>query len=92
MRYYFVAGIAKTYMKIKRNIKTFEADEDVAQMINAAQEAGLSLVAIVNEALREYGKPIIASLVNKRTKALRKLSSRSFNNPDPQQGGMLMAA
>lgn len=51
--------------KKKRNIRTFEADKDVAEMIDAAVEAGLTQHEILNEALREAAPAYLAKVAEK---------------------------
>lgn len=41
-------------MNGRRQIKTFEADEDVARMLGAASAEGVKLVFLCNEALRRF--------------------------------------
>ena len=79
-------------MKTTRKIKTFEATDNVDAMIIEAQKAGVPLVEFANETFLSYGKRVLAKLVNKRIEALRKVAARPFNTPDPQQGGMQLAA
>ena len=39
---------------MKRNIKTFEPDEDVARMLDRASKEGIRLSHILNNATREW--------------------------------------
>lgn len=43
----------------KRDIRSFEADKDVAQMLDAAIKAGVIQTKIINEAIRKVGKSVL---------------------------------
>lgn len=65
----------------KRNIRTFEADADVDQMLQIAVKSGLKLKEILNRAMREHGKRVIRDLASSHRKAL---DSITFNSPEYQ--------
>lgn len=79
----------KDGVKKKRRIYSFEPDRDVEEMVDKAQSAGLTMAQILNEAMRECGKKVIAELAYKQTQALKELS---FNQPDLQLDGYRIAA
>lgn len=62
----------KTQKNIKRNIRSFEADDDVNAMLDLAQEDGVTLSTLCNLALRRHGPRIIREELEKQAaKALR---------------------
>lgn len=65
----------------KRNIKTFEPDPDVLEMVQKATESGITFKEIMNRALRQHGKRVIKALADERRKTL---DSLSFNPPERQ--------
>lgn len=79
----------KDAVKKKRRIFSFEPDNDVEEMVDKAQHAGLVMAEILNEAMRECGKKVITELAEKQTKALRNLS---FNQAEFQLTGLAEAA
>lgn len=62
------------YMKKSRNTLSFEPEQDVADMLKTAQEAGLTKGEIINEALKICGKEAIKKLAEKKTASLSTLS------------------
>ncbi|MGH7941197.1 MAG: hypothetical protein ACREFR_09020, partial [Limisphaerales bacterium] len=78
----------KAGKKIKRNIRSFEADEDVNVMLDNAQEDGVTLSTLCNLALRRFGPRIIREELTKQAeKALRWVSppsARAGQTPEKQ--------
>lgn len=78
----------KVEKKIKRNIRSFEAEEDVNIMLDAAQEDGVTLSTLCNLALRRFGPEIIREELEKQAaKALRWISpqtARAGATPEKQ--------
>jgi len=64
------------YPKPKRRIRTFEADEDVGKMLDAAIDAGLTLGSLVNDALREVGP----EMLSRKSERIRKIADKSLKN------------
>lgn len=59
-----MAKKSKSGKSAKRpNMKSFEADDDVAKMLDDAIAAGAQLKDLVNEALRTYGPEVLAEQV-----------------------------
>lgn len=62
----------RTGKKIKRHIRSFEADDDVHVMLDNAQEDGVTLSTLCNLALRRHGPEIIREELEKQAeKAMR---------------------
>lgn len=82
-------------MQNKRKIKTFQPAPDVATILETAQESGLELGIIINQAVRECGQKLIISLAKEKLesesgklKKLRELAERTFNLPALQLAGL----
>jgi hypothetical protein len=81
--------------KIKRPMKSFECDDDVFEMLQAAQDAGLSLKEIANRALRKYGPKVVTELATEaRSRLLPKSRGGrlSFNSAPKQSLELSLAA
>lgn len=78
----------KAEKKIKRNMRSFEADDDVNVMLDNAVEDGVRISTLCNTALRRYGPEIIREELEKQAaKALRWVSppaSRAGSTPEKQ--------
>jgi hypothetical protein len=78
----------KVEKKIKRNIRSFEADDDVNLLLDNAQEDGVTLSTLCNLALRRFGPEIIREELEKHAaKALRWVSppaGRAGGRPEKQ--------
>lgn len=55
-------GIEKIRIKIKRNVRSFEADDDVNLMLENAQKKGMAVGDLCNLAIRAYGGTLIDEL------------------------------
>ncbi len=79
----------KAEKKIRRNIRSFEADDDVNVMLDNAQEDGVTLSTLCNLALRRFGPEIIREELTKQAeKALRWVSppgARAGGTPEKQK-------
>jgi len=62
------ADDAKKINSDKRPIKSFEAEDDVAQMLDKAKRSGLVISEICNRALKKHGLAIIREILNERHK------------------------
>lgn len=66
--------------KKKRQMRSFEADADVAEMLEAAVQAGRNLTHIMNAALRKHGPDILGEMakeMREQADALEKKISSS---------------
>lgn len=62
--------------KSKRDIRTFEAEDDVAKMLDDAISAGAQLKDLVNEALRIHGPEVLAAKVKELRKKADEIEKR----------------
>lgn len=76
-------------MKKSRNVRCFEPDPDVGDLIAKAQEGGLKMAAIINESIRRCGADVIEEMAAKRLKTLQELS---FEDPQVLLPGIMVAA
>lgn len=74
-------------MKNKRNIVTFEPENDVLRMLTLAKKGGLVIGEVLNKALRDCGQDVIRNMARERASQFQKLSDRSFNMPAHQLAG-----
>ncbi len=49
----------------RKRMRSFEADPDVAQMLDAAAAGGAVITEIANEALRKYGPEVLKEHIKK---------------------------
>lgn len=54
---------------MKRAIKSFEANADVAKMLDAAQKDGVLIVELINAVLLKHGRKTICNILKARGKA-----------------------
>lgn len=54
----------------KRNITSFEPEQDVAQMLIRITDKGLTVREVCNRALRKYGMRVAKEIAGEKTKRL----------------------
>jgi hypothetical protein len=64
----------------KRNMRSFEADPDVAQMLDDAVASGAQIKDLTNEALRLYGPGVLAKQVKELRKKADEIEKRISAN------------
>lgn len=67
-RYFGRMKTGTSQKKNSRAIRSFEADDDVDLMLDAAQQDGFSLGFLCNTALRQFGRRIIKEELSKQGK------------------------
>jgi hypothetical protein len=60
----------------KRDIRTFEPDTDVAEMLDLAIESGESLGELVNAAVRKHGPGVLRERVEQLRRAASSLEKK----------------
>lgn len=69
-RYSGLMKTGKVRKKINRAIRSFEAEEDVDLLLDAAQQDGFSLGFLCNTALRRFGRQIVREELSKQGRRL----------------------
>lgn len=67
----------KKIIQNKRPVKTFEAEADVAEMLEMAQEDGLTIGEICNRALKKHGLSVIREIINEHRERHKKWNAKA---------------
>lgn len=62
--------------KIKRDMRSFEADDDVAKMLDAAIAAGQTAKELTNLAIRKHGPEILRGMVKEMREQAAELEKK----------------
>jgi len=69
-----------TKKKSPRRMKSFEADADVAEMLDKAAKAGATLTSFMNEAVRKQGPGVLRELAETLRKTADELDKSASSD------------